>query len=292
VKTPADRFRDEAIAKALDDAIAGGATARAPLYDKLRRGSGLPGPRFNTSLLRAFVGEVVQRGAAADALLAAMRAFHDDIAPHGHVDEFLAMCGIAGTGARAAADPKARKKMMEPLVEAARDPRSRIRLEVTAAMIAIGLAVGPSIADTLRTWVEDDDAYLTQAALEVISNVEILPMLGAERAAELLDGVYARVAEQSRSGRRAEGFNRLTRALAVAPGTMIARFPQLADVVEKHAKNKDEDVRAVVGELVSVIKKGRAHDRAAAIEAALAASKKPSRDPRWDRLPGKRGRGR
>lgn len=292
MKTPADRFRDEAIAKALDEAIAGGTPARAPLYDKLRRGSGLPGPRFNVSLLRAFAGEVAQRGAAADALLAAMRACHDDVAPHGHVDEFLAMCGIAGTGARAAADPKARKKMMEPLAEAARDPRARIRLEVTTAMIAIALAVGPSIADTLRTWIAEDDAYFAQAALEVISNADVLPVLGVETAAELLDSIYARVAEQSRSGRRAEGFNRLLRALAVAPGTMVARYPQLADVVEKYAQNKDEDVRMVVAELVPVIKKGRAHDRAAAIESALAAAKKPSRDPRWDRLPGKRGRGR
>ena len=292
MNTPSDRFRDEAISKALDEAIAGGATARAPLYDKLRRGSGLPGPRFNVDLLRAFAGEVASRCGVADALLAAMNAFHDDIAPHGHVDEFIAMCGIAGIGARAAADAKARKRLLEPLIEAARDPRARIRLEVTHAMIAIGLQVGPTIADTLRTWVEDNDAYLTQAALEIISNVEILPMLGAERAAELLDGIYKRVAEQSRSGRRAEGFARLLRALAIAPGTMVARFPQLADVVETHAKNKDEDVRLVVAQLVEVIKKGRAHDRAAAIEAALAATKKPSRDPRWDRLPGKRGRGR
>ena len=37
---------------------------------------------------------------------------------------------------------------------------------------------------------------------------------------------------------------------------------------------------------------GRFVDLARAIEAALAATKKPSRDPRWDRLPGKRGRGR
>jgi hypothetical protein len=29
-----------------------------------------------------------------------------------------------------------------------------------------------------------------------------------------------------------------------------------------------------------------------AIEAALKATKKPARDPRWERLPGKRGRGR
>jgi hypothetical protein len=84
----------------------------------------------------------------------------------------------------------------------------------------------------------------------------------------------------------------LLRALAIAPGTMIARFPQLADVVVTHAQKKDEDVRMVIGELLPVIKKGRAHDRAEAIEAALKATKKPARDPRWERLPGKRGRGR
>jgi hypothetical protein len=44
--------------------------------------------------------------------------------------------------------------------------------------------------------------------------------------------------------------------------------------------------------VLPAIRKSRAHDRAEAIEIALKETKKPSRDPRWDRLPGKRGRGR
>lgn len=289
MKTPPDRFRDDALSKALDDAIAGN---RAPFYDKMRRGSGMPGPRFNQSLVKAFAGEVVARGAAADALLAALRAFHDDIAPFGHVDEFLAILGIAGTGARAASDEKARNKLMEPLADAARDVRSRIRVEVTSAMIAIGQVEGERFGHTLRVWAEDEDAYLVQAALEAAAHPDLLPKLGAEHAGFILDAAYKRVANESRSGRRNESFNRLMRALAVLPAQIVSRYPQLADVIEAHTRTKDEDVRIAIEEVLPAIRKSRAHDRAEAIELALKATKKPSRDPRWDRLPGKRGRGR
>lgn len=289
MKTPPDRFRDEALGKALDDAIAGNRTA---LYDKMRRGSGLPGPRFNVALVKAFAGEVAARGGQADALLAALRAFHDENAPFGHVDEFLAILGIAGTGARAATDPKARKHLMDPLMDAARDVRSRIRVEVTNALIAIGHAEGATFGNTLRAWAEDEDAYVVQAALEAAAHPDLMPKLGPEHVGAVLDRAYLRIANESRSGRRSEAFNRLMRALAVLPATIVARYPQLADVLEKHTKTNDEDVRITLEEVLPAIRKSRAHDRAEALEIALKATKKPSRDPRWDRLPGKRGRGR
>lgn len=289
MKTPPDRFRDEAIGKALDEAIAGN---RAPFYDKMRRASGLPGPRFNDALVRAFANECARRGAECDALLAALRAFHDDIAKHGHVDEFLAILGIAGTGARAAADKKARKKLMEPIAEASRDSRTRIRVEVTHALISIGMEEGEVFGNTLRMWAEDEDAYVVQAALEATANGELLPKLGPEHASAILDLAYKRIYNESRSGRRSEAFNRLMRAMAVLPAQIVGRYPQLTEVIEKHIHTKDEDVRIAIEEVLPAIKKGRAHERAAAIEAALASTKKPSRDPRWDRLPGKRGRRR
>jgi hypothetical protein len=289
VKTPPDRFRDEALSKALDDAIAGN---RAPFYDKMRRGSGLPGPRFNQALVRAFAGEVAKRGGEADALLAALRAFHDENAPFGHVDEFLAILGVAGTGARAASDLKARKQLMEPLMEAARDVRSRVRVEVTTALIAIGQVEGQAFGHTLRMWAEDEDAYVVQAALEAAAHADLMPKLGPEHVGAVLDRAYLRIANETRSGRRSEAFNRLMRALAVLPAAIVARYPQLAELLEKHTKTNDEDVRIALEEVLPAIRKSRAHDRAEALEIALKATKKPSRDPRWDRLPGKRGRGR
>lgn len=292
MKASTDRFRDEALTQLLDAALAGGPPARAPLYERLRRLSGLPGPRMNDPLVRAFAGEAVRRGAAADGLLAAMRAHHDDIAPHGHVDEFLAVLGVAGTGARAAADAKARDKLLEPLADAACDPRSRIRVEATTGLVSVGVEVGPSFAETLRAWIEDDEPYLARAAIDAAADPRLLPVLGAERAALLLDATYERIARERRAGRRSEGFNRLMRAMEVAAPAMIVKYPVIAEVLVKQAGNGDEDVRLAIESALPGLRKGRASDRVPAIEEALKASKKPSRDPRWDRLPGKRGRGK
>jgi len=292
VKPSVDRFRDEGLAELLDAAIAGGPAARAPFYDRLRRLSGMPGPRMNDALVRAFAGEVVRRGAVADPLLAAMRSFHEDVAPLGHIDEFLAICGFAGTGARAAADAKARAKLLESLAEGSWDPRSRVRVEVSTGLVAVGLVVGPTFADTLHQWIEEDDAFLARAAIDAAADIKLLPILGAEAAAALLDATYERIARERRAARRSEGFNRLLRAVEVAAPNMMVRFASVGDVVEKQAKNSDEDVRAIIQTSIALLRKGRAADRVAAIEAALAATKKPARDPRWDRLPGRRGRGR
>src|SRR4051794_15686231 len=59
VANPRDKFRDEGLTAAFEQAIAGN---RAPLFDKLRRVSGLPGPRVNAGLLQAFAHEAAQRG--------------------------------------------------------------------------------------------------------------------------------------------------------------------------------------------------------------------------------------
>ncbi len=297
MKPQNDRFRDEGLSELLDAAIrdgqgAGSRAARAPLYDRLRRLSGLPGPRMNDALVRAFAAEVARRGAAADPLLSALRDFHVDVAPLGHVDEFLAILGVAGTGARAAADAKARAKLVESLSEASWDPRSRVRVEVTVGLVAVGVEVGPAFAETLHRWIEDDDAFLARAAIDAAADPALLPVLGAEVAGRLLDATYARIARERRAARRSDGFNRLLRAVEVAAPAMVVRFPSIAEVLERQAQGDDEDVRETLQASIALLRKGRASDRAQAIEQHLAATKKPSRDPRWDRLPGKRGRGR
>lgn len=292
MKTPPDRFRDEALLQALDAAIEGGPVARAPLFDRLRRASGLPGPRMNDPLVRAFAAEVARRGRAADPLLDAMRAFHEDVAPFGHVDEILAVLGVAGTASRAKSDPKARAKLLASLEDAACDDRSRVRDEVTHALIAIGLEEGAAFAPTLRRWIDDDEPYLARAAVVALADADLLHALGAEVAGELLDAALERLGREHRGGRRHESFRRLQRALEVTPAAIVARFPTVSAVLEKHASHADEDVRLAVEAAANALRKGRTQDRAASIDAAIAAAKKPSRDPRWDRLPGKRGRGK
>jgi hypothetical protein len=291
VKTPPDRFRDPGLSEALDAAIAGGPGMRAPLYDRLRRLSGLPGPRMNTALVKAFAAEVASRGAAADPLLSALRTLHEDLAPYGHVDEFLAVLGVAGTGARAATDKKARKKLLEVLEEASCDERSRLREEVAASLVDIARAEGAGFEATLLRWVQDEQPYLTLAVATALGNAELLSLLGGDKAAELVNATFERVAREHRGGRRHDAFRRLVRAIETSFPAAVSRFAQVAEVVERHAASEDEDVTGAIATIAKSLR-GRSQDRAVAIEAALAASKKPSRDPRWDRLPGKRGRGR
>lgn len=292
MKASADRFRDPALAQALDAALTGGAAARAPLYDRLRRVSGLPGPRINVALVRAFAGEVAHRGAAADALLAAMRAVHDDVAPFGHVDEILTVLGVAGTGARAASDAKVRNKLLVALEDPACDVRSRVRDEVSNALVSAGIAAPEEMTPTLRRWIDDEQPYLGRAVVGALADSDLMSTLGGESVTELLEAALERVSREHRGGRRHDGYRRLVRALETTMPLAVARFTQTAAMAERQAANEDEDVRSVIEATAASLDKGRARDRAATLLAALQAAKKPSRDPRWDRLPGKRGRGR
>lgn len=291
MKPSQDRFRDPALAEALDAAITGGPAMRAPLYDKLRRLSGLPGPRMNTALVKAFAAECAHRGAVADPLISALRTLHVEVAHYGHVDEFLAVLGVAATGARAATDKKARKKLLEVLEEASCDERSRCRDEVANSLVDIARAEGPGFEATLLKWIDDEQPYLAVAVVAAFGNPEMLSYLGPEKSAELANAAFERVAREHRGGRRHDAFRRLVRAIETSFPAAVARFPQVFEVVERHAANEDEDVSGAVAVIGKALK-GRSQDRSVAIDAALAAAKKPSRDPRWDRLPGRRGRGR
>jgi len=289
VRASADRFRDEALTRALDQAVLG---ERSALYDRVRRACGLPGPRLNTGLVQAFAAEVARRGPAADALVAAMLAVHEDAAPYGHVDEILPILGAAATGARAARDAKARRALLETLEEAACDRRSRVRDEVSRALVAIGIAVGPSFSITMRRWIEDDQPYLGRAAISAMSEVDLLVALGEEATTELVEVACVRIEREHRAGRRHDAFRKLVRVMETMLPIAVGRHPTTSDVLCAHAATEDEDLRDAIAAAVEPLRKGRFADRAQAIADALALAKKPSRDPRWDRLPGKRGRGK
>lgn len=288
VKTQRDRLRDEAISLALDQAIAGD---RAPLYDRLRRVSGLPGPRLFPGLVRAFGQEAASRGGAVDALLAAMLAIHEDVAPYGHVDEILPILGAAGTGARAAADPKVRAKLLEVLEEAACDVRFRVRETVGLSLVDVGLAVGPSFSDVLAAWLEHEQPYLTCAASIALSSAELAAVLGGEALASLAGKALDRVAREHRAGRRHHAYRELAKVLVPTLVSLASRHPAVATTLESQAMREDEDVRAILAEVAKGMR-SHAGERATAIAEALVRSTKAPRDPRWGRLPGKRGRGK
>jgi hypothetical protein len=296
-----DRFRDADLTEAFDRAIAAtDAKGRASLYDKLRRASGLPGPRLNDGLVRAFAAEAAARGATADRLIAAMVALGEEVAPHGHVDEILPVLGVAAMGSRAANDEKAREKLLEALQEAACDHRHRVREAAADAIAHVGVAVGPSFVEELLLWISDDQPWLARAALSSLRDPEWLLAVGGEGCATIVSAVLHRIAREHRAGRRHEAYRRLCTLVSEVVPTIVVRHPLVnAAIVElildrrpRYATGDDEDVREAIAEVAKKLDKKGNSDRARPLEEALLATKKASRDPRWDRLPGKRGRGK
>lgn len=281
-------FRDTALGPALDAALS--PAGRAALYDRLRRASGLPSPRVNHGLVSAFAVEAARRGPAIDALLAAMCAIDEESAPYGHVDEIFPILGVAGTGARAVADPKARKKLIEALEDMACDRRSRVRDGVSVALINVG-RVDPKFSDTLVRWIEDDQPWLLRSVAVALLDTGFVGALGPETAADLTDRMLIRIDREHRAGRRHEAFRRAVTAVNEALPVLVQRHPTaVLEVLIKHTKSLDEDVTDAIAATAALLHKQRVADLATTLQEAIAAATKPSRDPRWDRLPGKRGR--
>ena len=300
VPTHQDRFRDPELTLAFDRAVqSSDPYERGPLYDRLRRASGLPGARVNSGLVKAFASEAAARGAIADRLIAAMVAFDEDIAPHGHVDEILPILGVAATGARAATDAGAREKLLEALQEAACDRRHRVRETAADGLAQVGIAVGKSFVDELIKWIDDDQPWVTRAALSSLRDAQWVLALGAEGCARIVKSACDRIAREHRAGRRHEAYRRL---LAIVPEvfpTIVVRHPTvLAAALEvitdrsvRYPTGEDEQVREALEEVAAKLEKKGHPDRVLALRDALKATEKAPRDPRAAR-PGTRGRGR
>lgn len=292
MKATRDAFRDEALGPALDEAMRRNGD-RAPLFDKLRRASGLPGPRLNLGLVRAFASEAARRGGEVDGLLASMLTLHEDVAPYGHVDEVLPILAAAAIGQRAAEDKKARGALMEMLEEAACDrTRFRVRETVARALVDLTLAVGRAFEADLRRWADDEQPWLALAVATALADDDLLATLGGDAACGVLDVLLDRLDREHRAGRRHDAFRRLFKGLETTTPLVVARFPQATDVLIKQAAKSDEDVRAVLEATIVALRKGRFADKGQLLEDALKTSAKPLRDPRHGRLPGKRGRGK
>jgi hypothetical protein len=270
-----DRFRDPELTLAFDRAIqSADPYERGPLYDRLRRASGLPGARMNTGLVKAFASEPI-------------------------VDEILPILGVAATGARAATDPGAREKLLEALQEAACDRRHRVRETAADGLAQVGVAVGKLFVDELIKWIDDEQPWVTRAALSSLRDSEWVLALGAEGCARIVKSACDRIAREHRAGRRHEAYRRL---LAIVPEvfpTIVVRHPTvLAAVLEiitdrsvRYPTGEDEQVREALEEVATKLEKKGHPDRVLAIRNALKATEKAPRDPRAAR-PGTRGRGR
>ena len=282
-------LKNEALIRALDGAIAGDPR---PLYSELARLSGLPGPRANMGVLEAFADACALRGERADGLLIALAKLDADHAPGATPLEFLPMCGVAGLGARASLDKKARAQLLSVLHESAEDFRFRVREVVPTALARVGAATGDELVPMLEEWT--NGFFHAAAALRALASPEwSVTLTKAAPVIARMDEAFRLADDAPRATQRYPGWKALIDVLAFAPGKLASRFgvavfdmlvrwstvkePILRDVIEKNL----QDPRLV----------GRHNPEIERVRAALTAALPPVRNP--DHYVGPtRGRGR
>jgi hypothetical protein len=279
----------DALSAAYERAVKGDTRA---LYDLLTRGSGLPGPRANQNLVDAFAEETRSRGAEADRLIAAMAALDADQAPGASALEFIPMCGVAGIGARAAADDRVRDRMISALHDRADDLRFRVRDEVVASLARVGARTGEALASDLSSWM--DGYFHAAAVVRALTDTAWLSQIASpDRVLARLDDAFALLKDAPRSAARYPGHKALVEALHAAPGVIAARFGvPVFDMLERWSREKDPALREIVSKSLGGSRlAGRYAAEVKRVRAALESTEPERRDPRTYVGP-TRGRGK
>jgi hypothetical protein len=281
-------FRNEALTRALDQAITGDARA---LFELLGRVSGLPGPRANMALVAAFASECAARGKRADALVTQMATLHVDTAPGASKYEILPMCGVAALGARAASDAGA-MRALATLHDCADDLRYRVRECVAHALARIGEARGEALAHDLASWM--DGFFHASAVLMALSDPAWLAKIAShDIVIARFDEGFTLAKDAARAAARYPGYKALVDVLGVAPSIAAARFGvPIFDMLARWAAVKEPVLReAIAKNLAGPKLAGRFAPEITRVHAALEATAPVRRDPTTYVGP-TRGRGR
>lgn len=281
-------LRNEQIIAALDQAIAGKTDA---LYKHLGLASGLPGPRANLTIANAFASDAAARGKAVDKLLFAMVALEPDANPGATAREFLPLCGVLALGARAAADPSLRQRVVGVLHDAAEDPRFRVRDAVPVALARIGEKGSAELLDALASWT---NGY-HQAAAVVLALAEgswVQPR-DLDAAIARLDESWTLAKDAPRAATRWPGWKALVEALAKAPAALATRFGvPIFDRLAAWSDTKIPELKdAIEQNLTSKKLAGRFGDEIARVRGTIAANTPEPRD-KARIVEGMRGRGK
>ncbi|WP_394834659.1 hypothetical protein LVJ94_50005 [Pendulispora rubella] len=270
---------DDALATALDQAQKGDPK---PLYDRLTRGSWLPGPEANLELAAAFGALCASRGNAADKVVFAMAALDADEAPGGKELEFLPMCGVAALGARAARDHAGRAKLLAKLHDSAEDLRWRVRKMVSSSLALVGATVGGALVDELDPWL--DGYFHAAAVLEALADMRWLSQLhDAQAVMAIVDRAFDLARDASRSSSRYPGFKALVESLSTVPSVLAVRFgtPIFDGLAGWLERTTDPALREIVEKNVRAPRlKGRFRDEVARVLAQFEATAPARRDPR------------
>ncbi len=281
--------RDPGLDAPIDAAIAGDTRA---LFDRLTRGSGLPGVRVNDPLARAFADACAARGARADRLIAQMAGYDADEAPRATPLEFLPFCGVAAAAARACVDDAAVDATLTLLHEHADDLRFRVRDAVVAGLARIGEKRGDDLARRVAPWM--DGYHHAAAVLYAMAQKEWCgSLMEVDVALARVDEAWILARDASRAAARYPGHKALLEALGMAPRALAARFGvPVFDLLVRWTQSKDPVMRGVIEENLGGTRlAGRFAPEIERVRAALRNTTAPARNP--DHYVGPtRGRGR
>jgi hypothetical protein len=283
------------LSRALDEALAG---RRDSLFDRLARGSRLPGPRANGPLAEAFAQACRSRGALADALVLSMAHLTADEAPGATALEFLPTCGVVALAARAAADETVRARFVLELHALADDLRFRVREAVVDGLARIGGAAGDALVDDTASWM--DGYFHAAAVVSALARESWLTQLHEPAGAiRRLDEAFELVRGAPRAAARYPGHKALLEALKEGPPRLAMRFGvPVFDQIDRWATVKDPVLRDLVAGILADGKlAGRFRSELDRVDRTLKATEPAPRNPDHDHGPsrdrsGARRRGR
>ncbi len=267
----------DALSKSIDLAI-GGNTRQ--LFDLLTRGSFLPSPRINETLVEHFADECRTRGARADRLAQTMASLDPDAAPGATVLEFLPVCGIAALGARAAVDDAAFEPMLEAIHESADDMRFRVRDAVVGALVTIGARRGDALLTRLAPWM--DGLFHAAAVLRGLADNQWLTQISrGDEAIARMDEAYVLARDAQRAAARYPGHKALVEVLASTPRAVAARFGvPVFDMLIRWTATKEPFLRdAIEKNLIGSRMAGRFAPEVERVRAAMKSTTAPPRNP-------------
>ncbi len=204
----------------------------------LLENSGLPGPRANLELMRAYV----ELGSEKDFI--PLLDHTSDLAPENTPEAFLAFCGTVGLGEIIA---NGLREYLPDLRKQASDPRWRIREAVAMALQIIGKHDFYLLSFICREWVCGN--FLEQRALAAgICEPELLSdPRHAELALQLLDQITRLLSGIEK--RKSEEFRVLRKGLGYCWSVAVAANPEFGKpALEKLMDLNDQDVKWIIRE--------------------------------------------
>lgn len=267
--------------KAIEAALRGD---KKSLWERLARGSRLPGPQPNIELAKEFANLVEGYGPKALPLATQMATIHADEARGGTEFEFIPMCGVLALGTLAAKmDDRSREKPWMAIHDAAEDLRFRVRDMVPIAIAHVGKRHPDWTLRNLAPWM--DGFFHAAAVLRAVAEPEFLRVVrDSEQLLARLGEAFATAANANRAAARYPGFKALLDAFVLAVPPIATRFPaQTIELLDGLvAKTSDPVLREVIE------RAARASKNAEQVLRTLERTVPPRRDPRTDVGPTRR----